>query len=190
MKIFLISDNHFDALDYPEFRKVFPRKEFKNSKEMNDTMIHRWNSVVSDEDLVISVGDFCWIDPRPWLDKLKGHKIMIRGNHDNQNNHDNLCKGYAAYSGDWYMLLEYKKMRFYITHDPAYVPRDWKDWVIHGHHHNPVQKNGGLTPYINGPKKNINVACELVNYTPVWIDDIINMKNLETTVMMVRDNGI
>lgn len=186
MKIFLISDNHFDALKYPEFRKIFPRQEFKSNKEMNDAMIHRWNRVVSDDDLVISVGDFCWIDPRPWLNQLNGNKIMIRGNHDNQNNHDNWCKGYAEYAGDWYMMLEYKKMRFYVTHDPAYVPRDWKDWVIHGHHHCAVQKNGDLTPYINGLKKNINVACELVNYTPVWIDDIINTKNLETTVMMAR----
>ncbi len=80
------------------------------------------------------------------------------------------------------MILEYRKMRFYITHDPAYVPCDWKDWVIHGHHHWMPQ-----FPHINGGAKNINVACELVNYTPVWIDDIINTKNLETTVMMKRD---
>ena len=175
MKIFLIADNHFDALDY--MKSVFPREEFTDNDDMNEQMIGRWNSVVSNDDLVISVGDFCYTDPRPWLDQLNGNKILLRGNHDNW------CEGYA---GDWHMILEYGKMRFYVTHDPAYVPRDWKDWVIHGHHHYAVQKDGSFFPHINGTTKNINVAAELVNYTPVWIDDIINMKNLETMVMKER----
>lgn len=168
MKLFLISDNHFDALDY--MKHIFPRPEFKSNDEMNCEMINRWNSVVTNDDIVISVGDFCYTDPRPWLDQLNGNKIMIRGNHDNW------CEGYA---GDWHMILEYKKFRFYITHDPAYVPRNWNGWVIHGHHHWMPEY-----PHINGPGKNINVAAELVNYTPVAIDDIMGMENLETTVMM------
>jgi calcineurin-like phosphoesterase family protein len=187
MSIFLISDNHFDA--YPYLYKVFPRNELckydntllenrlKNNDLINKEMINGWNSVVSDDDLVISIGDFCYTDPRPWLDKLNGNKIMLRGNHDNW------CEGYA---GDWHMILEYKKMRFYVTHDPAYVPRDWKEWVIHGHHHNMP----GF-PFINGDRKNINVACELVDYTPVDIDWILSF-DIDSIVRMdtVNDNPV
>jgi len=159
MSIFLISDNHFDALDY--MRRVFPRPEFKDNNDMNETMIRNWNSVVSGNDLVISIGDFCYTDPRQWLDQLNGNKIMIRGNHDNW------CEGYA---GDWHLILEYKKMRFYVTHDPAYVPKEWNEWVIHGHHHDMPDY-----PFINGKQKNINVACELVDYTPVALDRILSL---------------
>ncbi len=167
MSIFFISDNHFDALDY--MRHVFPRPEFKDNNDMNETMIRNWNSVVSDDDLVISVGDFCYTDPRPWLDKLNGNKIMIRGNHDNW------CEGYA---GDWHMILEYKKMRFYVTHDPAYVPREWQEWVIHGHHHKMPDY-----PFINGKQKNINVACEVIGYKPLNMDIIVGL-NMESIKWM------
>jgi calcineurin-like phosphoesterase family protein len=177
MKIFLISDNHFDALDY--MHHVFPRPEFKDNDDMNKQMIQRWNSVVSDDDLVISIGDFCYTDPRPWLDKLNGNKIMIRGSHDDW------CEGYA---GDYHMILEYYGIRFLIIHDPEdwkHYPkncRNWTDWVIHGHHH--WRKE---FPHINGRMKRINVACELVDYTPVAIDDIVTMKNLESVEMMTRN---
>ena len=30
-------------------------------------------------------------------------------------------------------------------------------------------------PFIDGKKRNINVACELVNYTPVSLDWIVSM---------------
>lgn len=171
MKIFLIADNHFDALPY--MKDVFPREEFKSNDDMNITMIQRWNNAVTPEDLVISVGDFCYTDPRPWLDLLSGNKIMIKGNHDGW------CCGYA---GGEHMVLEYKGKRFYIVHDPADVPADWKDWVIHGHHHWMSD-----FPHINGPSKNINVAAELVNYTPVCLDTVLELEDLEKRTMMIRD---
>lgn len=173
MSIFLISDNHFDAFLY--MHDVFPRTELcdpknstvENNEKINNEMITRWNSVVSDNDLVISVGDFCYTDPRPWLDKLNGNKIMLRGNHDNW------CEGYA---GDWHMILEYKKFRFYLTHDPAYIPKDWKDWAIHGHHHSIYgDKKVETYPFINGKRKNINVACEIIGYKPLKIDTILDL---------------
>lgn len=173
MSIFLISDNHFDA--YPYMHNIFPREDLCGSETtiprkndcINKEMVRRWNSAVSEEDLVISVGDFCYTDPRPWLKKLNGNKIMLRGNHDNW------CNGYA---GDWHMILEYRKMRFYLTHDPAYIPKDWKDWAIHGHHHTILGgKKIPTYPFINGKRKNINVACEIVRYTPVNLDRILDL---------------
>jgi hypothetical protein len=48
-----------------------------------------WNRVVSEQDLVLIPGDICWamrldealIDLQ-WIDKLKGTKLILRGNHD------------------------------------------------------------------------------------------------------------
>ena len=50
----------------------------------------------------------------------------------------------------------------------------------------PCKRMAHLPKHIDAVNKNINVACEFVNYTPVAIDDIINMKNLENTVLMLR----
>ena len=64
------------------------------------------------------------------------------------------------------------------VHDPKDVPKWWNGWVIHGHHHWMPEY-----PFIDGKKKNINVACERVNYTPVDLDWIINL-NIDTIEWM------
>ena len=84
MKIFAISDLHLDI---------------NNSKPMDifgpvwhgyiDKIVEDWNKKVKDEDVVILAGDFSWammledvVSDFEWLNKLKGTKIIIRGNHD------------------------------------------------------------------------------------------------------------
>lgn len=158
MTIFLIADSHFDALNY--MKHVFPRKEFKDNGEMNRVMIRIWNSVVDKWDTVISIGDFCYTDPRIWLRQLNGNKILIRGNHDNW------CEGYA---GEDHMILHTEFGEFYLVHDPANIPEDWKGWSICGHHHVALPEY----PQFDRKRKIINVAAELINYTPVPLQYLI-----------------
>ena len=81
MKKFYIADWHYDhkniiALD---------NRPFKDVTEMNNSLIERWNKVVSKEDIVYILGDMFWCDHKTAmniLDKLNGTKILIRGNHD------------------------------------------------------------------------------------------------------------
>lgn len=52
---------------------------------MNDTLVTNWNSVVGENDIVFVLGDFCFDQKTQWvkfLDKLKGKKYLIQGNHD------------------------------------------------------------------------------------------------------------
>lgn len=84
MQIYSISDLHLDI---------------NNSKPMDifgpvwqnylDKIVDDWNSLVEDEDVVILAGDYSWAmkleEVAPdfeFLNKLKGTKIIIRGNHD------------------------------------------------------------------------------------------------------------
>ncbi|MBQ8430818.1 MAG: metallophosphoesterase [Clostridia bacterium] len=84
MKIYAISDLHLDI---------------NNTKPMNvfgpvwenylETIIQDWNEKVEDEDVVVLAGDFSWamkfdevVSDFSFLEKLKGYKIIIRGNHD------------------------------------------------------------------------------------------------------------
>jgi calcineurin-like phosphoesterase family protein len=78
------------------------------------------------------------------------------------------------------MVLEYRGRMFYIVHNPDHAPGNRKGWVIHGHHHWMPEY-----PFIDGRKKTVNVACELVGYTPVDIDwilslDIGSIRRMET----------
>ena len=56
---------------------------------MEDRMVKNWNSVVSKNDTVYILGDFCWSkDDEEWiriLDRLTGNKVLIKGNHDKKN---------------------------------------------------------------------------------------------------------
>lgn len=54
-----------------------------------DKIKDSWNSLVSDEDIVLLAGDLSWamsldnaIDDLSYIESLKGKKIIIRGNHD------------------------------------------------------------------------------------------------------------
>ena len=168
-KIFLIADSHFGA---KEVIRVFKRP-FKTVREMDRVMEENWNRVIGPDDTVISVGDFTW-DPKNrerLLNELNGNKILIRGNHD--------CGGPEA-GGDA-MVFEYRRQMVYLIHNPDHAPGYWEGWIIHGHHHWRMPDY----PFIDGRWKTINVACELINYTPVDIDwilacDIDTIQRMET----------
>jgi len=191
MKIFLISDNHFgseEVINY--FNRINPETDvlFKDANEMDALMIERWNKTVKSEDIVFSIGDFTWSGDwkRPahywweasqtyqyYLDQLHGQKILVHGNHDPWN------------KDPWEMgnnILQYKGRMFYLTHDPGWggekIPKNWSEWVIHGHHHwvpDYTDPKKTFYPFIDGKRKNVNVACEVVNYTPVSLDWLLSL---------------
>jgi len=173
-RIFLISDNHFG--DYDGQRSVIEifQRPFKNSSEMNAAMIKNWNDIVSPEDTVYHMGDFAWLKDEmdKYANQLNGMKYYILGNHDFEGNRWWLNeKTFDDAVFPLMSVLTYKNRDFLLLHRPEDVPSWWKGWVIHGHHHQRVQK----FPFIDGKKRNINVSCELVDYTPVDIDSILTL---------------
>jgi len=188
--IFLISDTHFGLGEYFKYFQIKMRRTnpetgelFHDADEMEELIIRRWNGVVGKDDTMISIGDFAWAgewgDPRDkriwmgacdlyqrYLDKLQGRKILVHGNHDPFDMGDN--------------VLYYGGRMFYLMHDPGkrleFIPENWKGWVIHGHHHWVPDYDDEKTtfyPFINGEKKVINVACDVIDFTPVTIESIL-----------------
>lgn len=52
---------------------------------MEEATVALWNETVSENDTVYILGDFCWGGQQEWkriLNKMKGHKVLILGNHD------------------------------------------------------------------------------------------------------------
>lgn len=186
-KIFFISDIHFTEYDGPRSVVRLFHRPFKSSNEMNQKIIENWNKVVKSNDIVFSLGDFAHTseDMVKYASQLNGKIVFVLGNHDFEG--DRKWMGITNFQDAWYPLtgiLTYKNIDFLIVHNPSDVPYWWRGWVIHGHHHIRPQ-----FPFIDGEKRNINVACDLVDFTPVSLDWICSL-NLDKIKRMERKNSI
>jgi len=163
MDLFVISDTHFG---HKNILKLCNRP-FESVEQMDESMIEKWNSVVSVNDKVIHCGDFGFCSQERFdvlMRCLNGRKILILGNHDNRswrfyldnNRFDVICK-----------YLSFKGILF--THRPKdYFDMCEEKLNIHGHIHNNVINTG----YDNTDQKRINVSVEVINYTPISVEEI------------------
>ena len=77
--VFFTSDTHFDHANIIRFCN----RPFATVEEMNEALIANWNRKVHRDDTVYIMGDmfFRTTDPEPILQRLKGKKRLIVGNH-------------------------------------------------------------------------------------------------------------
>lgn len=95
MKIFAISDQHYGHENIIKYCK----RPVANALEDAKRMIEAHNSTVQEDDLVVFVGDIqASRKGREWipkiLKKLKGRKILVRGNHDHFSDQEYLKMGF------------------------------------------------------------------------------------------------
>ena len=158
--IFLVADLHLNHTNIIKYCN----RPFSSVEEMNRVIINNWNKVVKKADTVYLIGDLAFskngLKPKYWASKLNGNIVLIRGNHDK-----NVSGIYWKYRDH----LFYNGYNFLLVHNP-HNRGSWKDWMIHGHVH-----NGKLEkyPFINVERKTINVGVELLNYTPISIENLI-----------------
>ena len=181
---FYTSDTHFGHTNVIKF----DNRPFKDIKEMEDKIVENWNSVVSKNDTVYILGDFCWSkDDEEWiriLDRLTGNKVLIKGNHDKKNMSKNLkdkfldIKDYKEIKdeGRNVVLCHYPILLYKHSYDP-------NQYMLCGHIHI-TRENDFLNKWVKELKDtkstnsdncgNIyNVGCMLYNYTPKTLDEII-----------------
>ena len=65
MKVFVTSNLQ---LGRPAAIKTYKR-DFKSVDEMNDALINKWNSIITNKDVVYHLGNFAW-DPKTAQDAL------------------------------------------------------------------------------------------------------------------------
>jgi len=159
-KTYITSDLH---LDHKNIIKYCDRP-FISTKDMNDTLVNNWNRIVRKKDIVYYLGDLAYgkgsKSTDDWLSKLNGKIIFIMGNHDKSDK----IKIHDSYT------LDYKGNKFFLTHRPEDVPKDWKGWAICGHHHNNKLEE---YPFINKKNKRVNISTELTKFRPVDMDELI-----------------
>ena len=141
-KVWFTSDLHFWHKNICKYCN----RPYESVEEMNEGIIENWNRVVKDDDMVFVLGDlgFCGIEKlKPILERLKGKKYLVQGNHDSDKVVFKLIEG---------NILEdsYKLTTITIEGDPE-VPEqmltlchfpmlDWYNkekgaWMVHGHQH-------------------------------------------------------
>jgi calcineurin-like phosphoesterase family protein len=140
-------------------------------------MIEKWNEVVGKDDEVYYLGDFMYkmnptIFVKNVLNNLNGKIYHISGNHDRR-----YLNKYKERM-EWIKDVEYmsyihdgKEYNFVLFHYPIYSwDGMWRNSIhIHGHTHT---NTGDLVVPMKG--NIINVNCELLNYKPISIVDIID----------------
>ena len=156
-KTYLISDTHF----FHENIIRFCGRPFESVKEMHNTIIERWNATIPDDAWVIHAGDVQMkgdkIKVGNIIRRLKGRKILIKGNHDTWSNRTYYEMGFEQVI-DFPIYIGHGTI---ISHQPLIDPGVFLN--IHGHTH---EKN------VEDDTRYYNVSCEQNNYTPELLRDI------------------
>jgi len=175
--IYFTSDLHLGH----EYMIKSGERKFNSVNEMDQRIIRGWNSRVDSSDEVYIIGDFSAVQHRvsEYLHLLKGHKFLIRGEHDilpKDHGFENVCR---------YLEIKRSGCHFVLSHYPLPYWSKQHSGSIHlyGHLHAahiPVNRlwlfNGyGVRHGINSYGCAINVGVEFFDYRPVSFDEILNI---------------
>jgi calcineurin-like phosphoesterase family protein len=165
MTHFFVSDLHFDHANIIQYCD----RPFESVDEMNVSLIDSWNSVVTDDDVVLYLGDFGWWDVesiRSFAEQLNGTMALVRGNHDEFGVDDVPFPVLDSYT------VSYQGYQFYCSHYPEDVPTGASWWNVHGHVHNNDLEQ---FPFINPTEKRVNVSCEVLDYKPIDVATLVQL---------------
>lgn len=162
-----ISDYHFGHKFMAQLRG------FKTTDDMNNHIIQEHNKIVNKRDVTYILGDISMHNPEYYklLDKMNGTKRILLGNHDEPKHVPELLK----YCDSVGALYKYKGV--FLSHCPVH-PSELEYRVhynIHGHTHENYIKGDAFElgkGYIRD-KRYINVCCEVVDYKPKLIKELI-----------------
>ena len=154
--IFYTSDLH---LGHANIIKHCDRP-FSDVTEMDRSLIENWNARVTNSDTVYIIGDMMfkiYVDPVKYLNKLKGKKHLIIGNHDNSWMKEVKLSKYFQ-SVDRMLVFSNGKCKVTLCHFPM---MDFEgDYLIYGHIHN-NKKNLVYWPMLKTMDNALNAGVEV-----------------------------
>lgn len=152
----------------------FDQRPFADVEEMDNYMIERWNLRVQQDDTVYIVGDLCYRSkkgPEWYLRQLKGHKVLILGNHDVPILHNPDAQQYLE-GIEKMMHVTDGKNQICLCHFPI---AEWNgffrgSWHIYGHIH--VRKTETYDIMKKRPRA-LNAGCMINGYVPVTFQELV-----------------
>lgn len=172
---FFTSDTHFSHANIIHFC----HRPFKDANQMNETLIANWNSVVTPEDTVFHLGDFCMGGSAEWnkiLDRLNGKIYLIIGNHDRKNIRQAYIRRFEDV--EMQMQIEVDKHSIYLNHYPFLCyGGSYRDiWQLFGHVHTCHNSTGIDIPRLSMlfPTQ-YDVGVDNNDYTPISYERVKNI---------------
>lgn len=180
---FYISDCHFGHKNII----AYDQRPFFSVEEMDAAMIQNWQKVVSDNDTVYILGDFCWGNATMWaniLDQLPGYKVAIFGNHDQVlRRNKELQKRFVAVES--YMEIRDGENNIVLCHYPIPFYKNihygWYHFYGHVHTSNDFTMTKKFFAEISRTydikARAYNVGACLLDYTPRMFSEIVDTFN-------------
>lgn len=171
--VFFTSDLHINHKNILGFCS----RPFKDTLDMREKLILNWNDTVKDDSLIFVLGDvffgYTKAKMKEFMDRLKGEKILIWGNHDDPN-----CFYTEAFTSchDILHLNLNNEHRFVLSHYPLMTwPGINKGYInAHGHVH--------LGPHCTGFDKDLpyhklqyDIGVDNNNYKPISAKDVLKI---------------
>lgn len=181
MATFFTADPHFGHANVIKHCN----RPFADLETMHEELITRWNSKVSDGDIVWVLGDFS-LHPRELvvLSELNGRKRLISGNHDSVwSGHSQSHKHFRTYLDAGFETIDsFRKLKIVgltvnLSHFPygegRYAPYRLIDdgtILLHGHVHE-------LWKYRTSSKGTpmINVGVDVWDFAPVSLGEVTTL---------------
>lgn len=132
--IYFWSDTHFSH------KLMMRQRNFSSLEELNESMIDRWNSTVTNKDSIYFLGDFSFAtsveNSQKILNRLQGKKFFIKGNHDR-----NIHKLQGLNFVKEVHELKFMHQKYFLSHYCHYVWPSKHYGAIHlfGHSHGHIK---------------------------------------------------
>ena len=186
-KIFFSSDQHFGHRNVIRFC----HRPFVDEKHMGQALIDNWNAVVSNDDIVVTMGDLFWFNDshaiKKCIDKLNGKEIFIvLGNHDKRESFRRITdERFHILDGISHIYLRcedetrwhQKTFEIVCSHYPlmTWSHRDHGAINLFGHIHSgkirPDDDYDQDLPLWSGQQ--LDVGVDNQEYTPVVFEDVL-----------------
>lgn len=175
--IYYISDMHFGHKNVLKF----DGRPFETVEEMDEKIVENWNSRVTPDDTVYILGDGFWKNEEnsvKLIQKLNGHKHLIRGNHDRV--HGRLKDYYESI--EFYAEVNDNNRLVILSHYPMpfYKNQRYGAVMLYGHVHNSLEwimtERFKREIWDNSiPCRLINVGCMMsyMDYTPKTLEELL-----------------
>ena len=144
---YYISDLHLFHKNVTRAGKDFDDRPFDDLEQMHNLIKEKWNSKVTNGDTVYILGDMAMRgtqeDLIAYVSTLRGHKILVRGNHDDIRDlrykqlFDEICD-YKEIQD----TLNGETVRLVLCHYPILMWRDQHrgSILLYGHVHNSIEE--------------------------------------------------
>lgn len=145
-------------------------RPFRSLEEMDETLISNWNSVVGDDDTVYVLGDIgghCTPFPSRQLERLRGHKHLIRGNHDSCLPDQKPFLEHFETVTD-FLEIDDGENHIALCHYPLVYMQ--LGYMIHGHIHNTKMHLHDILAQL---PRVLNAGVDINAFFPVTLDQLI-----------------